>query len=567
VTARAALARLALLSIAIGLLVRALSFAVPSTVIRFEDVAGQSGIHAQMRCGGPEKKWIPEANGSGAAWLDYDRDGRIDLFIVNGSTIDDLRQIAAGKVPAPREGSLYLYRNLGGGRFEDVTARAGLADPYWGTGVAVADFNGDGYPDILVTNIGLDLLFRNNGDGTFTEVGRQAGLSRKIAWHTGAAFGDYDGDGRLDLYVAGYVSLGALHLDAPAPVCNYRSIPGFCGPKGLLGEPDILYHNEGDGRFTDATRKARVEDTNLYHGFTVVFDDFNHDGKVDIFVANDSDPNYLYLNQGHGVFKEAGLSSGVAFNGDGQSQANMGVAVGDFDNDGLIDLLTTTFSEDYFPFFKQQSPGLFEDVSAQAGLATATFPWEGWACVFADLDNDGRKDLWMANGHVYPNADALSTTSYLQPVALFANRGGKFVRVTDPGGERKGSYRGGCSGDFNNDGKIDLVVLPIAGAPLLLENKTEAGSHWIGLELRGKPGNRDGIGAQVRIQYCGSSQFESMRNGGSYLSHNDPRIHFGLGSCGKVDRLNIHWPGGRRQVVENIAADRYTTIEEPQDRE
>ncbi len=473
-TTRNEFVRLALVCIAIGLLVCAWSFAIPSSVLRFQDVAGQSGIHAQMRCGGPEKKWIPEANGSGAAWLDYDRDGRIDLLIVNGSTIDDLRQIAAGKVPAPREGSLYLYRNLGGGRFEDVTARAGLADPYWGTGVAVADFNDDGYPDILVTNIGLDLLFRNNGDGTFTEVGRQAGLSRKIAWHTGAAFGDYDGDGRLDLYVAGYVSLGALHLDAPAPV------------------------------------------TNLYHGFTVVFDDFNHDGKVDIFVANDSDPNYLYLNQGNGVFKEAGLSSGVAFNGDGQSQANMGVAVGDFDNDGLIDLLTTTFSEDYFPFFKQQSPGLFEDVSAQAGLATATFPWVGWACGFADLDNDGRKDLWMANGHVYPNADALSTTSYLQPVALFANRGGKFVRVTDPGGERKGSYRGGCSGDFNNDGKIDLVVLPIAGAPLLLENKTEAGSHWIGLELRGKPGNRDGIGAQVRIQYCGSSQFESMRNGGQH---------------------------------------------------
>ncbi len=548
---------------ATGLLVCAWASVIPVGSIRFQDVAAQSGIRAQMRCGGPEKKWITEANGSGAAWLDYDRDGWMDLLIVNGSTMDDLRLIVAGKVPAAREGSLYLYRNLGNGHFEDVTARAGLANPYWGTGVAVADFNNDGYPDILVTNIGLDLLFKNNGNGTFTETGRQAGLSRKIAWHTGAAFGDYDGDGRLDLYIAGYVDLAALRFDGQPPVCVYRGVPGFCGPLGLKGEPDILYHNDGQGTFTDVTEKAGVKDKGLYHGFTVVFDDFNRDGKIDIFVANDSDPNYLYLNRGHGVFEEAGLSSGVAFGGDGRTQSNMGVAVGDFNNDGLVDLMTTTFSEDYFPLFKQQSAGFFEDISAQTGLTSPTSPWVGWACGFADLDNDGNQDLWMANGHVYPKADMLASTSYLQPVAVFANRGGKFVRVKEEAGDRKGSYRGGCQGDFNNDGRVDLLVLPIAGAPLLLENKSESPYHWIGLDLRGKTGNRDGIGAQIRIENCGRAQFETVRNGGSYLSADDPRVHFGLGSCTKVDRLSILWPGGRRQVLENLSADRYLTIEEP----
>ncbi|MGI8990551.1 MAG: CRTAC1 family protein [Bryobacteraceae bacterium] len=543
---------LGLAAIAAGLLVSGLSPAP----IQFQDVAGQSGIRAQMRCGGPEKKWIPEANGSGAAWLDYDRDGRMDLLIVNGSNMDDLRQIVAGKVPPARPGSLYLYRNLGGGHFEDVTARAGLSNPYWGTGAAVADFNNDGYPDILVTSIGLDLLFRNNGDGTFTDVSRAAGLSSKIAWHTGAAFGDYDADGNLDFYVAGYVDLKALKLDAPAPVCRYRAIEGFCGPLGLKGEPDILYRNNGNGTFTDVTEKAGVRDTGLYHGFAVLFDDFNQDGKIDIFVANDSDPNYLYVNRGDGTFQEAALPTGVAFSGDGRAQSNMGVAAGDFNNDGLLDLLTTTFSEDYFPLFRQWSPGFFEDSSARAGLGAATLPWVGWACGFADFDNDGNKDLWTANGHVYPTADILPSTSYLQPVAVFRNQGGKFAPVPGIGG--KGSYRGGCTGDFNNDGRIDLLVLPIAGLPLLLENRTESRSHWIGFELRGRA-----IGARIRIEHCGSAQFDTLRNGGSYLSVNDPRIHFGLGSCGKVDRVRIRWPNGRRQVLENPLTDRYLTIEAP----
>ena len=317
--------------------------------------------------------------------------------------------------------------------------------------------------------------------------------------------------------------------------------------------------------FTDVTRKAGVTDTGLYHGFTVVFDDFNQDGKIDIFVANDSDPNYLYLNQGNGVFKEAALPSGVAFSGDGQTQANMGVAVGDFDNDGLIDVLTTTFSEDYFPLFKQQSPGLYEDVSAQAGLATVTLPWVGWACGFADLDNDGHKDLWAANGHVYPNADRLGTTSYLQSVAVLANRGGKFVTVPNVlGSGLQGSFRGGCAGDFNNDGRIDLLVLPIAGRPLLLENKTESHLHWIGFQLRGSSRNRDGIGAQ-RCASSSAAAPNSKRCGMAAVISREtiPEFISAWALARKWTASLFNGPAAAGRCSKTWPADRYLTVDEP----
>ncbi len=528
---------------------------------RFVNRAAEAGIQAQIQCGGPEKKWIPEANGSGCAALDYDNDGRLDILIVNGAGMDRLREIVAGKPLAPSKSGVYLYRNLGDGRFEDVTVRAGLANPYWGTGANAADINNDGFTDILITTIGLDLLFRNNGDGTFTEIGKAAGLSREVRWHTGSAFGDYDGDGNLDLYIAGYVDIHSIALTGDAPVCNYRGLAAFCGPLGLKGERDILYRNNGDGTFTDVTKQAGVTDTDARYGFSAVFDDFNGDGKIDLFVANDSGPNYLYLNLGNGTFQESGLSSGVAFNGDGKTQANMGVAVGDYNNDGRLDILTTTFSEDYFPLFSQQAPGVFEDVSARAGLALPTLSLLGWACGFADFDNDGQRDLWLANGHVYPNAEKLGSTTYHQPVMLFQNRRGRFFAATDPiSGAGKNSYRGGCSGDFDNDGKIDLFVLPIDGTPLLLSNRTSSPNSWIGFFLRGAPKNRDAIGARIRIEACGALQVETVRNGGSYLSRNDPRVHFGLGTCTKVDTATITWPGGRRQLLRAPAINRYLEV-------
>lgn len=535
-----------------------LTFPEKTDAIRFDEVAAKAGIKAQMRCGSLEKRWIPEANGSGAAWLDYNNDGLMDLLIVNGSNMDTLRTIVAGKTPLPAKGSVYLFKNLGDGHFEDVTDKAGLSNAYWGTGANAADYNNDGYTDILITAIGRDLLYKNNGDGTFSEVGKAAGLSQNMAWHTGSAFGDFDGDGYLDLFVTGYVDIHSLSFNEPAPVCEYGGLKVFCGPIGLKGEHGVLYHNNGDGTFTDVTKTAGLSNVNAAHGFTPVFDDFNQDGKIDIFVANDSDPNFLFVNQGNGTFKESGFERGVAFNSDGRAQSNMGVAVGDYYNQGRLDIVTTTFYEDAFPFFRQDKSGLFEDVSPEIGLARLTMPYLGWACGFADFGNDGRKELWTANGHVYP-----THPRYLEPFTVFRSDAGKFAQAYTFPVTPNNSYRGGCTGDFDNDGKLDVVLLPIAGQPLLLRNQTSNQNSWIGISLRGTRSNRDAIGSSVRIQACGTTQFDTVRNGGSYISRNDPRLHFGLGLCNKVDRLTVTWPRGNVEVIKDLPVNRYSTIEEP----
>jgi hypothetical protein len=517
-----------------------------------------------MVCGGPEKKWIPEANGSGCAAFDYNDDGWLDLLIVNGSAMPRLMDIVAGRSLAPLKSSIYLYRNLGDGRFEDVTEAAGLVNPYWGTGANAADFNNDRRTDILVTNIGRDLLFQNNGDGTFKEIGKEAGLTQDLHWHTGSAFGDYDSDGHLDLYVAGYVDIRALDWSKEAPVCTYKNLSVFCGPLGLKGERDILYHNNRNGTFTEVTRQAGVVDVEARYGFTVVFDDFNQDGKPDIFVANDSVANYLYINQGNGKFVESALISGVAYNSDGKSQANMGVAVGDYDIDQKLDLFVTTFSQDYFPLFAQRERGLYEEISNQTGLALSTASYLGWACGFGDVGNRGAADLWIANGHVYPDADKLGSTSYYQPFVIYQYRASRFsvLREAIPDVPAN-SYRGACMGDFNNDGRLDFVVLPISGAPLLLMNTTQSDYSWIGFVLQGSRSNRDAIGTKLSVEHCGQIQFNTLRNGGSYISRNDSRVHFGLGRCSKVDQATITWPNGKRQILRDIAANQYLSVRQP----
>jgi hypothetical protein len=547
-----------------GLTIALLLHSASGPEIQFADVAAERGVRASMQCGTLEKRLIPEANGSGAAWLDYDNDGWMDLLIVNGAGLDVLESVRAGKVPPPRKNGVYLFHNLGNGHFEDVTEKAGLTNPYWGTGVAVADFNNDGYPDILILNIGLDLLYKNNGNGTFTEVGAAAGLSRTFAWHTGGAFGDYDNDGNLDLYVAGYVGLHAFETSPQPPICDYRGVMGFCGPMGQKGEPDILYHYNGNGTFSDVTKAAGVTDAGLYKGFSVVFHDFNGDGKVDIFVANDGDPNYLYINQGKGTFKESAMEAGLALNEQGNAHSNMGVAIGDYNNDGLIDVLTTTFSDDYFPLFQQTKPGLYEDVSYRVGLGTETLPYVGWACGLTDLTNDGWRDLWSVNGHVYPGADKLSTSKYFQRFLVFKNHAGKFASVDDAFPKQApNSYRGGCAADFNNNGRMGIIMLPISGAPVLLENRSQNTGNWLGLRLRGTRSNRDAIGAFVRVEHCGKVQVDAVRNGGSYISQEDPRMHFGLGACGEVQKVTIRWPSGTVQVLTDLAANQYVVVQEP----
>ncbi len=534
-------------------------FLQETATLEFKDVAGVAGIRAELRCGGPDKRWIPEANGSGAAWLDYDNDGLMDLLIVNGGTMDQLRKIVAGERLQPVPGGVYLFHNLGNGHFEDVTAKTGLANPYWGTGANAADYNNDGFTDILITTIGRDLLYRNNGNGTFTDVGQAAGLRATTAWHTGSAFGDFDGDGNLDLFITGYIDIHSLSWKEPAPTCDYFGQHVFCGPIGLNGERGVLYHNNGNGTFTDVWKMAGIAKAPPAHGFTAVAGDFNGDGKLDIFVANDSDPNYLFLNQGNGTFKEEALDRGVAFNADGRTQSNMGVAVGEYGkSSGRLDVLTTTFNKDYFPLFRQDKPGVYEEISSATGLATVTEKYLGWACGLADFENSGMRDFWTANGHVYP-----TDKDYFEPITIFRSAGATSTLVFSYPAKPNNSYRGGCTGDFDNDGKIDLLALPIAGSPVLLKNETASGNAWVGFSLRGTKCNRDAIGATLVIEACGVQQSETLRNGGSYLSRNDPRLHFGLGACTKVDRVSIQWPDGSKQELRDVHPNRYVAVQEP----
>lgn len=528
----------------------ALLAALPA--FHFVERGSDAGLQQPVECGGTGKKWIMEANGTGVAVLDYDQDGWMDLLVVNGSSVERLTPILkTGSAPA-RANGVFLYRNIGAGRFRDVTDSSGLLNPYWGTGANVADVDGDGYPDILITTIGRDLLFHNERNGTFSEVSTKSGLHQTIAWHTGSAFGDYDGDGDLDLYIAGYVDVHSLGVGGRIPLCDYLHLSVFCGPMNLKGEPDVFYRNRGDGTFEDATRAAGLLETVPRYGFTVVFEDFNGDGKPDIMVANDSAANYLYLNDGRGAFGEAALTSGVALNASGKSQANMGIAVGDIDNDGDLDVLTTTFSEDYFPLFEQVHPGIYEEVSGRAGLVAPTTPLLGWACGLVDMDNDGWRDLWLANGHVYPEIAKAARSSYEQQVVILRNQRGRFASPEPLPATRRESWRGGAYADFNNDGKIDIVVTPIAGTPALFENHAGAENHWIGIDT-----GRHLRGARITVEGCGKRWFDTTRNGGSYLSADDPRRHFGLGTCASVDQVRVRWAGGPEQVLARPAVDRY----------
>ena len=543
--------------------------------IVFENFAAQSGLAAWKNVtGGPDKKLIIEAKGSGVCLVDFDRDGWLDIYLVNGSTLD----AQGGKAPAPHAA---LFRNNRDGTFTDVTEKAGVTNERWGLGCAVGDFDNDGWEDLYVTNVGANRLYRNKHDGTFTDVAEKAGVDLKgdsadvVTDHTGATFGDYDGDGRLDLFVAGYVRYDfknppvAGSKSVKSATCQYRAVNVMCGPRGLEGAEDHLFHNNGDGTFTDVSKKAGVDDPNHFYGLGSVFVDVNGDRKVDLAVADDSTPNYLYINKGDGTFDDASYTSGFAVNEAGREVANMGLAVGDYENNGHLDIVSTTFSDDYTVVFRNDGTGVFEDVSYRVGVGQPTIPFVGFGDAFLDYDNDGWKDLLIANGHVYPGVESEAGwgMSYAQRPLLFHNDGkGKFdvvPAVEGSGLAATAVQRGAAVGDLFNDGKLDVVINALDGPPLLLRNVNMDRHHWVDLQLvGGAKSPKDAVGATVYLTANGLRQRGDVMSGASYLSSSDMRLHFGLGDAPKVDDLEIHWPSGATEKVKLAGVDRIYTVEE-----
>jgi enediyne biosynthesis protein E4 len=536
--------------------------------IIFQNVAAAAGLTCwHHQAGTPEKRLLLEAKGPGVCLLDYDNDGWLDIYLVNGSSYDAL----AGKAEPPHAA---LFHNNHDGTFTDVTEKAGVVNRRWGYGCAVGDYDNDGWPDLYVTNFGKNRLYHNNRDGTFTDVGEQASVTVG-AWSTGATFGDYDGDGRLDPFVAGYAQIDLANppiygsRDAVNAMCQYYGVPVMCGPRGLKGEHDHLFHNNGDGTFTDLSKELGVDDPNGYFGLGALFADVNNDGKPDLLVADDSTPNYLYINKGDGTFADESLVSGYALNGDGREVANMGIAAGDYENNGHLSIVNTDFANDYNLLFENDGAGSFMDLSYQAGIAQSSIPFVGFGDGFLDYDNDGWKDLLIINGHVYPQVDQHPEwgQSYAQRPLLYHNlKNGKFELV--PAVEGTGLAvlmvgRGAAFGDIFNDGKISVVINNMDGVPVLLRNVNPDHHHWVELKLNGGPKSpRDAVGATVFVNAAGMQQRGDVLSGGSYLSSNDPRVHFGLGDATDGGTAEIHWPSGARETIKLPAVDRIFTIEE-----
>jgi len=548
---------------------------VPSGPVVFQNIAEQAGL-ARWRniTGTPQKRIIIEAKGSGVCLLDFDHDGWLDIYLVTGSTFDAL----AGKASAPHAA---LFRNNHDGTFTDVSAKAGVQNDRWGLGCAVGDYDNDGWPDLYVTSLGGNRLYRNNHNGTFTDVAEKAGVALKpppggiLTDYTGATFGDYDGDGRLDLFVAGYIQydprnpplVGSTSVHSTR--CQYRGVDVMCGPRGLEGAPDHLFHNNGDGTFSDVSRQAGVDDPAHYYGLGTLMVDVNGDGLPDLVVANDSTPNYLYVNKGDGTFDDQSYQSGFAFNGAGREVANMGIAAGDYENNGHLDLVTTTFSDDYDVVFRNNGRGEFEDVSYRSLVAPPTLPFVGFGDGFIDFDNDSWKDLFIANGHVYPGVDREPSwgMSYAQRPLLFRNQhDGTFALVPAVEGSGLagvGVARGAAFGDLFNDGRIDVVINNLDGPPTLLRNVAPDPNHWVELQLIGGPKSpRDAVGTTVYLTAGGIRQRGDVLSGGSYLSSNDLRVHFGLGLSTHVDGVEIHWPDHAIEKIALPSVDRIFSVEE-----
>ena len=527
----------------------------------FTNVAREAGLSAVTVFGGERSnRYLLETTGCGVALFDYDNDGWLDVFLVNGTTLEGFPE---GRAPIS-----HLYRNRGNGTFEDVTAKAGVGVSGWGQGAVAADYDNDGDGDLFVTFYGRNRLFRNEGDGRFADVTARAGLATTgTRWGAGAAFLDYDRDGRLDLFVANYIDLDLAKAPTPdSGTCRYKGIPVACGPPGLPGGANLLYRNKGDGTFEDVSKRAGILDAAGTYGLGVTTFDFDDDGWTDVYVANDSNPSALYRNNRDGTFTDVGVRAGCAYSQDGKPQAGMGIGVGDYDRNGTFDLVKTNFAGDTTTLYGNLGRGFCEDRTFAAGIGLNT-RWLGWGAGFVDLDHDGWLDIFLANGHVYPEVSQLKTeAAYQQRKVVYRNLGnGRFVDVTErlgPPASTPAASRGAAFGDVDNDGDVDIVVNNVHAPPDLFRTESRNEHRWLTVQLVGTASNRSAIGARVRVTAGSLTLVDEVRGGGSYFSQNDLRVHFGLGDNAGALRIEVRWPNGQEETWEGVASNRIVTLTE-----
>ena len=527
----------------------------------FVNVAYKAGLSTVLHCGGTDKNHILESVGSGCAWIDFDEDGLLDLFLVNAWALDDSPRRVREKARN------VLYRNMGQGRFEDVTAQAGVGGDDWGCGVCAADFDNDGHVDLYVTNFGSNRLYRNRGNGKFEEVAERTGVATP-GWSTGATFFDADGDGWLDLYVVKYIECTFDDvLRAERTTVWQSTAKVMAGPFGLRGGKDRFFHNNRDGTFSDTTDQVGMTDTAESYGLGIVASDLDSDGDVDVYVANDSNPNFLYRNDGHGMFTEIGGFSGSSVTADGRPQGSMGVDAADFDGDGLQELIVTNFAQDFCTLYKNEGQLFFTDISAAQHMKEFTYAQMSWGCAFFDYDLDTKLDLLILNGHIYPQVEAYPALheTYKQLPTLLHNVGGRLHEVSrqaGPGLQLAESMRGLAVGDYDNDGKLDLLITAMDARPLLLHNDTATSGHWVKVRLLNRYGS-PAINATARLTSGSITQWREVRSGSTYCSQNSFDLHFGLGNASEVQMLEIHWPSGRTSVQRALAVDQTHVFREP----